>query len=96
MHCEHGQAISIYGDFCVETQECALSPGSTFALTSNCSKTSNHFCPFYASSSKICMDKVNVSITDYCTSDGLYHKYWKCPKAIKGHDFEQCYAIMSE
>ena len=92
MYCENGQAVSIYGDFCVKSRECAILPDSDFALTSNCSKSSNHFCPIHPYSSKICMDNVNVSITDYCTG-GIYDKHWKCPKAIKGHDFEQCYTV---
>ena len=39
---------------------------------------------------KICMDKVNVSITDKCSYGGE-DEFWNCPKANKGLAFEQCY-----
>ena len=50
----------------------------------------------YEYSSKICMDKVNVSIGDYCSGDKADYfdctEYYKdCPKANKGLNFEQCY-----
>ena len=88
--CENGQAISIDGDFCLGCQECPIANFSIMALTSNCSKSSNHYCPLNFDSSKICMDKVNFSITDYCSNGGR-DDYWKCPKANKGLNFEQCY-----
>ena len=87
MYCESGQELSIHGDFCYD---CPLYIYSAFALKSNCSKMSNHFCPLYAGTSKICMDKVNVNITYYCSRDGQ-DKPWICPKANKGLNFEQCY-----
>ena len=49
----------------------------------------NHFCPMYHQSSKICKDEVNV--TDYCSYGGGQDEYWKCPKANKGLNFDQCY-----
>ena len=84
VYCENGQALSIYGDFCHECQECPITVNSYIALTSNCSKSSNHFCPMTAYSSKICTDEVNVS---------LYNgtKLWRCPKANRGLNFEQSY-----
>ena len=88
--CENGKAISIYGHFCLENQVCPTTKNNLLALTSNCSKSLNHFCPMYLGSSKICMDKVNFNITDSCISGGS-EKHWKCPKANKGLDFEQCY-----
>ena len=39
---------------------------------------------------KICMDKVNVSITNKCSYGGE-DEFWNCPKANKGLAFEQCY-----
>ena len=87
MYCENGQSLSIFGDYC---HDCPITPSSSFALTSNCSKMSNHFCPLQSDSSKICTDKVNVNITEYCSWGG-YDEPWKCPKANKGINFEQCY-----
>ena len=89
--CENGHALSYNGDFCHDSQECPISAqNSILAMSSNCSKMSNHFCPLYDYSSKICMDKVNVSITDYCSWGGL-DEPWICPEANKGLKFEQCY-----
>ena len=85
MRCENGKALSIFENFC---HGCPLGSYSTFAMSSNCSKRFNNFCPMYYSSSKICMDKVNVPMN--CSAGGL-HQYWKCPKAIKGPNFDQCY-----
>ena len=85
--CENGQALSIEGDFCHQCQECPIVTYSTVAFTSNCSKRSNHFCPVYHQTLKICMEK-DVSIADYCSDS--YGEYWNCPKANKGLDFEQC------
>ena len=93
VYCESGQALSIYGDFCHDCQECPIQPFSHLyhlAMSTNCSKSSNHFCPIYMSASKICLDKVNVSITDYCSNGD---EPWICPKANKGLNFEQCYKM---
>ena len=87
MYCENGQSLSIFGDYC---HDCPIGHSSTSALTSNCSKSSTNFCPINLYSSKICLDKVNVSITDYCSGGG-FEKFWICPKANKGLIFEQCY-----
>ena len=87
MYCESGQALSIYGDFC---HECPIDKYSSFALTSNCSKSSNNFCPIHYYSSKICTDKVNVNLTDYCNIFSGSEP-WICPKANKGLNYEQCY-----
>ena len=76
--------ISTFGEFC---DGCPLAAFSEIALKSNCSKSSNHFCPLYGSSLKICMDKVNVSISDYCSIENA----WNCPNAKDGLNFEQCY-----
>ena len=93
MSCENGQAISIYGEMCNKSEECPISDlTSKRALESNCSYSSNHFCPIYYTSSKICMDKVDVSITDYCTYYGQAEP-WNCPKANKGLKFDQCYSM---
>ena len=89
--CKNGQAISIFEDFCNKCQECPILPFSMVAFASNCSKISNHVCPFSKDASKICIDKLNVSITDYC-SDKDGNKYWKCPMANKGLKHEQCYS----
>ena len=86
VNCENGQTLSIFGDFC---HECPLLKHSSLALTSNCSKSSNHFCPIGYDTSKICTDKVNVNITDYCRHE--FSETWICPKANKGLNFEQCY-----
>ena len=89
--CENGQAIPTHGGFCKDSQECPIITSyGIMALTSNCGHVSNHFCPISRGLSKICIDKVNVSITDYCTEGG-HDKYWKCPKANKGLVFEQCF-----
>ena len=87
--CKNGQLLSIYGDFCNKCQECPIKGHSDIAMSSNCSKITNHFCPKWYSTSKICMDNAEVSITDYCHFDG--DDYWKCPKANKGLNFDQCY-----
>ena len=92
IYCKNGQVLSIHGDFCQNCQECPLELFSSFAMSSNCSKTSNHFCTVFQGTSKICMNKVDVSITDYCSSHGLNDpEPWVCPKANKGLNFEQCY-----
>ena len=88
--CENGQAVSILGGFCDENLQCPLTRYSVYAMTSNCSKSSNNFCPLFILSSKICMDSVNVNTTDYC-SLGYQDEFWKCPNAMKGINFEQCY-----
>ena len=80
----------MFGEFCHECQECPIELISGFAMSSNCSKMFNHFCPMYPETSKICMDRVNTNITDYCSGGGVNH-YWKCPKANKGLEVEQCY-----
>lgn len=92
MSCQNGQAISSE-DFCEECNMCPISPtNSLMALKSNCSHSSNHFCPIYQFTSKICMDEVNVSIIDYCSADNFDGgDVWMCPKANEGLDFEQCY-----
>ena len=88
MYCENGQALSIFGDFCHECQDCPIAKNYLkLFLLSNCSKSSNNFCPTHRDSSKICMDRFNVNKTDYCNYDGS----WICPKANKGLNFEQCY-----
>ena len=88
VNCDNGQAVSVFGDFC---QECPLVHlYSSFAVSSNCSYNLNHFCPLYDDASKICIDKVDVSITNYCSYGGQ-NEYWKCPKANKGLKFDQCY-----
>ena len=87
VYCENGQALSLYGDFCHECHECPLATYSVYAMLSNCSKRSNNFCPMFDVTSKICMDRFNVNITDYCD----YGEPWICPKANKGLNFEQCY-----
>ena len=38
------------------------------------------------------MDEVKVSMTDFCLLQDA-HDYWKCPKANKGLNFEQCYKM---
>ena len=84
--CENGQMISTFGEFC---DGCPLSTFSEMVLKSNCSKSLNQICPFYYTSLKICMDKVNVSISEYCSID--IENAWTCPNANDGHNFEQCY-----
>ena len=80
----------MYGDFCPECQECPMQREySIFAISSNCSKGSNQFCPKYLESSKIYMNKINASITEYCPYGG--NEIWECPKANKGLDFDQCF-----
>ena len=89
--CKNGQAISSYGNYCNQCKECPIFRRTYYAMTSNCSKSSNNFCPMSISSSKVCMDKVNVSsITYYC---GGYTNVWNCPKANKGLNYEQCYSM---
>lgn len=89
--CKYGQAIK-WEVFCESQGQCPISTDFTsVALKSNCSRISNHFCPMNRLSSKICMDEVNVSITDYCSSVGDEH-VWECPSANSGLKFEQCYS----
>ena len=90
MNCDNAQALSIYGNFCHDSNDCPTESFSSFAMSSNCSKINNHFCPLNFGSSKICIDKANVPITEYCPS-GLGLKNWECPKANKGLNFDQCY-----
>ena len=92
VHCENGQALSIRGHFCDKCHECPISTQHSFiAMSSNCNKMSNNFCPISSHASKICMDKLSVNITDYCLRSNVGDNYWKCPKARKGLNFEQCY-----
>ena len=93
IYCQNGQAMSIYGDFCKDGHECPTSIYSNYAMKSNCSYDSNHFCPMQFDSSKICINKMNVSISDYCRNGDPYgiDTHWTCPKANYGLDFEQCY-----
>ena len=93
VYCKNGKALSIMGDFCQECQECPVRKyASSLALTSNCSKSLNNYCPRDLLTSKICMDKINDSITDHCSYvEG--DEPWLCPKANKGLDFEQCYDL---
>ena len=91
IYCENGQTLSIYRDFCHENKVCPIHPYSSMALKSNCSQTFNHFCPTSEKTSKICMDKLDVSITTYCSNSYMGQGPWKCPKANKGLNFEQCY-----
>ena len=93
MYCENGQALSIYEDFCEGGHACPIGTDSYFALTSNCSKISNHFCPIYHLTSKICLDKVDVNITNYCKYGRNDEEPWICPKANKGLSFVQCYDL---
>ena len=87
--CQNGQAISTE-EFCDECQECPVAQNDVFALKSNCSKSSNSFCPSFSGSSKICMDKINVSLSDHCKSE-INNNRWMCPNANSGLNFEQCY-----
>lgn len=90
--CEHGQALG-FEHFCEDL--CPLSAIAITALKSNCSYIQNKNCPIYRVSNKICMDKVNVTISDYCTGNSYDYDeeklFWSCPKANRGLDFEQCY-----
>ena len=87
--CKNGKVLSNI-DFCRDCQECPINKQSSVALTSNCSKTSNNFCPVTYDTSKICINRLNVSLPKYCTKyEDAPH--WICPKANKGLDFEQCY-----
>ena len=89
MYCENGKALSIYGDSC---EECPIEKhSSALALASNCGRSSNNFCPIYDATSKICMNKVNVNIIDYCSYFAEDGEAWICPKANKGLNFDQCY-----
>ena len=69
--------MSVYGDFCLKTQECPSYPYFNFAFTSNCSKASNHFCPLYEFSSKICMNRIDAPIQ--CPDNS----HWKCQKLCR-------------
>ena len=89
--CKNGQAISI-GNFCNRCEECPIFTQSRIALKSNCTKKSNQFCPVSPDSSKICMDKHNVSISAYCSLNSD-NDYWQCPHANSGITFEQCYDV---
>ena len=91
--CENGQAVVVYGGFCEECKKCPIGVRSSYMfMSSNCSKSSNHICPKSRKTSKICMDEVKVSMTDFCLLQDA-HDYWKCPKANKGLNFEQCYKM---
>ena len=90
--CQNGQVIS-EEVFCEECNMCPISPFSWMALKSNCSHSSNHFCPLHQFTSKICMDEVDVSIVDYCSFENPDDAVWMCPKANEGLDFEQCFLM---
>ena len=89
MTCKNGKVISIFGEFCTENEECPIATGSITVLKSNCSKSQNNHCPLNKDSSKICMDKVNVPISNFCSVN--VGGYWKCPNAKSGLNFDQCY-----
>ena len=72
-------------------EQCPISTESTIALKSDCSYSSNQFCPARPTASKICMNNVDVPVTDYCDFSGQGHNYWQCPKGYSGLNFDQCY-----
>ena len=87
--CANGKAIP-FELFCEDQGQCPIHTGLTAtALKSDCSHISNHVCPVYPLSSKICMDKVNVSLSRYCSPE--YGNYFQCQSAGLGLEFEQCY-----
>ena len=86
--CENGKVVP-QEDFCEGQEQCPIATSSATALKSNCRHMSNNFCPMSQMSSKICLDKVNVSMGDYCKRFTDY--IWICPMAKESPYFEQCY-----
>ena len=82
--CANGHAIPIE-EFCKDQEQCPISNENQIALKSNCSHSSNRFCPHSISSSKVCMDTIDISLEDIC------YDYWNCPNSVNGPFFEQCY-----
>ena len=60
------------------------------AIKSNCSLADYQHCPAGFFSTRICMDKVNVSVTDYCGS--LLSQGKLCPLPSNGLEIDQCYS----
>ena len=88
--CKNGNLLHT-GDFCEQQGQCPISYWSPAAMKSNCTKSSNHFCPVGGQSTKICMEKFNVSMIDYCSAITSDYPGYMCPSLGNGLIFEQCY-----
>ena len=71
--------------------KCPISWHGYVSIKSNC--TSNHDCPVSSFSSRVCNDKINISV-DYCSgSVGQYVHGKLCPLANEGLSHQQCYTM---
>ena len=93
--CSEGQTQR-FDEYCEEQELCPIHTNSLTAISSNCSHKQNHFCPVKHTSSKICIDKLNVSVNMYCDykssiiSPPTHGKL--CPMAKNSIIYEQCYS----
>ena len=85
-NCETGQK-KFFENFCEDQGQCPISKEGYVAITSNC--TFNHDCPASLLSSRICTDRINVSLGSYCLMGFIYGKI--CPNANDGLFHQQCY-----
>ena len=87
-NCQTGQKKSSE-NFCEHQGECPISQSAYVAIKSNC--TSNHDCPVSSFSSRVCNDRINISV-DYCQGAlGQNVRGKLCPLANKGLYHQQCY-----
>ena len=89
--CPNGQ-IQSQEIFCEDQSACPITEYGVVSLITNCSHMQNHHCPASYLASKICADKVDVSLNDYCKGIDPTSPPGKiCPLANKGLDYAQCY-----
>ena len=85
--CQGGHKKSLE-NFCEDQGQCPVSKTGFVAITSDCS--SNHDCPASSYSSRVCIDRINVSLeSHFCSRGANFGKI--CPKANKGLYYQQCY-----
>ena len=78
--------------FCEHQGQCPVTKRSATAINSNCSHFSNHYCPISQFSTKLCVENINLNVTEYCEDiDDYVSLNYMCPKAINGLIFDQCY-----
>ena len=87
--CPGGQKLN-KGQFCEQQGQCPTIMIVETALKSNCSNVGSHYCPGSLDSTKICMDKINASVKDYCGS--MRSQGQLCPPPSNGLEIEQCYS----
>ena len=89
-NCQSGQK-KLFENFCEDQGQCPISWHGYVSIKSNC--TSNHDCPVSSFSSRVCNDKINISV-DYCSgSVGQYVHGKLCPLANEGLSHQQCYTM---